>query len=242
MNRFTRCCVFCFLGLGFASSVSAQDILEQYYGRGVHAYFAGNVQLAEEHFNDVVNAGSQDPRVYYFRGLSQIQSQGGMIDAGMADFEQAAQREVAGKRSGDVAKALSRIQGPTRLAIENARAKARLAAKSQQFETIKNKFEQPGAAGAAVMPRTPDAAVPAIPNNASNANDPFASGAGMTGGEATPMPAAGEAPPANSLSPFENPAGEPAMPAPANANPFGDDPTPAPGAPPAVDPNNPFGN
>ncbi len=241
MKRFSHLFAVSFLGLGLASSVSAQDILEQYYGNGVHAYFAGQNQRAEDHFNDVINAGSQDPRVHYFRGLTQIQSQGGMIEAGMANFEQAAQLEISGKTSGDVSKALSRIQGPTRIAIERIRAKARLAAKSQQFEAARNRPAQPGGPGIALPPSTSNGAGPVAPS--SGANDPFGGGSGLNSGEPSPMPAPGEnAPAPASSSPFDNaPAPDTSMPAPAGNNPFGDDPAPAAGGAPAVDPLNPFG-
>ncbi len=216
-----------FLCIGMATSAFSQDIYEQYYGSGVHAYFSGNYERASELFNELIDAGSQDPRVHYFRGLAQIQTQGCMIEIGLAGFEQAAQLEVSGKRSADVSKALSRIQGPTRIAIERVRAKARFAAKSLQADAI----QQSGAAG---MPN--GAAQPAP-----KAVDPFTGDTGLTGGEPKPMPTPSAA---GSGSPFDNPPTpdatspslEPTMPAPDTSNPFGDDPAPAPAAPAPADP------
>lgn len=50
----------------------AQDSTEitALYGRGVHAFFAGSTTKAEEAFAQCIAAGSTDPRVYYFRGIS----------------------------------------------------------------------------------------------------------------------------------------------------------------------------
>lgn len=238
MQRFSRLLALSLCSLGMAASASAQDILETYYGNGVHAYFAGNMQLAEDHFNEVINAGSQDPRAHYFRGLTQILSQGGMVEAGMADFEEAARMEVSGKSSGDVSKALSRIQGPTRIAIERIRAKARLAAKSQQTELMRNKFEQPGTAGRSVPPAALErSAPPAAPNT--GAPDPFGGGSGLTGGEPSPMPTP-NSPATNEPSIFDNPTPAPDASMPATGDPFQNDPAPAPGSPPAMDPNDPF--
>lgn len=219
------------LFLGISTPVFAQDIYEQYYGNGVHAYFAGNYERASELFNELIDAGSQDARVHYFRGLTQMRTQGSMIEIGMADFEHAAQLEISGKRSADVGKALSRIQGPTRMAIERARAKARLNAKNLQAEAA----QQMGAPG---MLNQVDPAAPKAP-------DPFTGDAGLNSGDPKPMPKPSEAP-ANSSSPFDNPsapdttlpAPEPTMPAPDTSNPFGEEPAPAP-APASSD--NPFG-
>lgn len=223
--------LFC---IGVASSSAlGQDIYEQYYGSGVHAYFSGNYERASELFTELIDAGSQDPRVYYFRGLSQTQPYCSMIELGLADFEQAAQLEAAGKRSADVSKALSRIQGPTRIAIERIRAKARFAAKSLQADAI----QQSGAAGML------NGAAQPVPS----AVDPFTGDRGLTGGEPRPMPTPSDTPANPAGSPFDNtpspnapsPSLEPTMPAPDTSNPFGDDPVPAPAAPAPSD--NPFG-
>ena len=42
------------------------------YGRGVHAYFAGQVAQAEQLFSQAVEAGSTDPRLYYFRSMARL--------------------------------------------------------------------------------------------------------------------------------------------------------------------------
>jgi hypothetical protein len=230
MKRIFQLAIHTILLSGISTSAFAQDIYEQYYGSGVHAYFAGNYERASELFSELIDAGSQDPRVHYFRGLTQMQAHCAMIEIGLADFEQAAQLEVSGKRSADVSKALARIQGPTRVAIEQIRAKARFAARNLQADAILR-------SGVPGMPNPSDPMTP-------KAADPFAGDAGLMGGDPKPMPEPSEAP-ANPGSPFDNPstpdattpAPEPTMPAPDAANPFGDDPVPPP--PPA--PDNPFG-
>ena len=154
-----------------------------------------------------------------------------MIEIGLADFERGAQLETSGKRSADVSKALSRIQGPTRIAIERIRAKARFAAKGLQADAI----QQSGAA------RMLNGAAQPAPASV----DPFTGDRGLTGGEPRPMPTPCDAPANASGSPFDNspapdastPSSEPTMPAPGTSNPFGDDPAPAPAAP----SDNPFG-
>src|SRR5262245_3919722 len=48
----------------------AQDsLLDDLYGRGVHAFFARNYPSAHELFTAAIKGGSRDPRAYYFRGL-----------------------------------------------------------------------------------------------------------------------------------------------------------------------------
>ena len=109
--------LFTVVSLSFANFVQAQDPLDEMYGQAVHAYFRGDSNRAQELLTEVIDAGSQDPRAFFFRGL--CQSSGG-IDVGNPDFERAAQLEIDGKKVVNVGKALERIQGPSRVAIEKA--------------------------------------------------------------------------------------------------------------------------
>jgi hypothetical protein len=187
----------------------AQDVFEEMYGAGVHAFFAGKLDLAQELFDEVINAGSQDPRVYYYRGLVQVASQCGMFEAGLGDFEQAAQLEVSGRTSANISKALTRIQGPTRIAIERLRMRARLAAKAMQLDAAGAGPIDP--ATGQRLDGTPPAGGPG------NAGDPFRDDAGMTGGEPSPMPA-----------PSDSPSGDLPSPTPSDTLPLpGVDPMPA---------------
>lgn len=143
------------------AQANAQDVLSELYGQGVHAYFAGRLDEAEQSFNEAINAGSQDPRVYFFRGLTQAKRSGEV--AGIQDYQTAAELEATSKRSvpSDViSKSLTRIQGRQRLEIEKARGAARLAARGQQA-LLRREAE----AAAAAQNRAGAAALPAVDGN-----------------------------------------------------------------------------
>ena len=74
-------------------SVSAQNAaLDEYYGDGVHAYFAGDNVRAFQNLTSAALAGSKDPRVYYFRGLACLRL-GREPDAAL-DFDRGAKLET----------------------------------------------------------------------------------------------------------------------------------------------------
>ncbi|MCY2976466.1 MAG: hypothetical protein NTW52_17555 [Planctomycetota bacterium] len=239
MNRWVQT-VLCLLTVATLTSLCpAQDVLDELYGSGVHAFFAGNKASATEQFNQAIAAGSQDPRVFFFRGLTEVSTAGAGSSAAQADFEQAAQLEVLGRRGGDVSKALQRIQGPARMEIERARTLARLNSKSKQFELMRQRYE--AAASSGVAPSTPatinDALAPGP-----NPTDPFAGDGKLSKGTPEDMPAnadAGTEKTAPAVDPFGDDA--PATPAaPAADDPFGAPATPAPAAETDAG-SNPFG-
>ena len=177
-------CVLTVVSFSLANFALAQDPLDEMYGKAVHSYFRGDRGHAQELLNEVIDAGSQDPRAFYFRGL--CHSYGG-IDVSNPDFERAAQLEVEGKKVVNVGKALERIQGQARVAIEKARSKARLASRSRLLELQRSRYEEMQRGGAAkggivVPPRVDAAPDPKI----FSPNDPFNSG--MTKGDAKEMP------------------------------------------------------
>ena len=43
------------------------------YGDGVHSFYSGDFQQSHNYLSQVVDLGTDDPRVYYFRGLSALQ-------------------------------------------------------------------------------------------------------------------------------------------------------------------------
>ena len=238
MNRWIQA-LLCLPTVAILTSLSpAQDVLDELYGSGVHAFFAGDKKAATERFNQAIAAGSQDPRIFFFRGLSEASVGGVDSAAAQADFEQAAQLEVLGRRGGDVAKALQRIQGPIRMEIEQARTLARLNSKSKQFELMRQRYE--AAASSGVAPP-----IPAQSGNsrmAPNPSDPFAGDGKLSTGTPEDMPAnadAGTEKTAPAADPFADDA--PATPAaPAADDPFGAPSTPAPAA--GTDAgSNPFG-
>jgi len=176
-------CLLTVVSFSLANFSLAQDPLDEMYGQAVHSYFRGDRVHAEELLNEVIDAGSQDPRAYFFRGLSQSY---GSFD-GNPDFERAAQLEIEGKKVVNVGKALERIQGPARIAIEKARLKARLASRSRLLEIQRTRYEEmqrggPAQSGMVVPPRMDAAPAP----SAFAPNDPF--NAEMTKGDPKTMP------------------------------------------------------
>ncbi len=177
--------LFTVVSLSLGNFAQAQDPLDEMYGQAVHSFFRGDSGNAEALLNEVIDAGSQDPRAYFFRGLCKP-SVG--IDVSNPDFEKAAQLEIDGKKVVNVGKALERIQGQARLAIEKSRSKARLASRAQLLEIQRTRYEEAQRAGGytqggIVVPPRMDAA----PNPSVFApNDPF--NEGMTKGDAKAMP------------------------------------------------------
>lgn len=121
-----------------STPVSAQiDVLNELYGSGVHAYNAGQYRDAHDDLTMAVQSGSQDPRVFYYRGLAYLRL--GRPQEAQSDFKKAASLEMADTdHFYSVSKSLERIQGPARSQIERFRSKARLVAyqtrERQRFE------------------------------------------------------------------------------------------------------------
>lgn len=117
---------FTLTACGFATQhANAQSsVLAEIYGRGVHAHYAGHTNDAHDLFSMAINNGLDDPRAYYFRGISLYKS-GREIEA-ESDWQQGASLEARGKGSGSVGAALHRFQGAGRLKLEQIRQKARL--------------------------------------------------------------------------------------------------------------------
>jgi len=114
---------FC-LTLAVASPLWAQSAKSQLYGRGVHEYFGGNHQAALDALTGSIDAGTADPRPYYFRGLVQLAA--GKVDEARQDFQAGADLEAAdATRFYLVSKSLERVQGPARLELENYRVSGR---------------------------------------------------------------------------------------------------------------------
>jgi len=109
-----------------ADSLVAQQRVEseQVFGRSVHQYFAGEFAALIDQLNGVVEAGSQDPRVFYYRGLAHLQLE--QPQRAHEDIRQGAEWEAIqfGKRNYNIGRALQRVQGNDRALIETARAEA----------------------------------------------------------------------------------------------------------------------
>jgi hypothetical protein len=186
------------------------------YGEGVHRYFARDYQGADELLSRAIEAGSQDPRAHYFRGLAREAYGGG----GEIDFEEGARLEASGRSGPMIGFSLARVQGIARNKLEKARRDARVQAAQQRALMQK---AAPPAAVTPVPPTTPDAA------------DPFKSGEGVRSADTQTVPEVTDVPKSDATT---NPFGdepmktEPATPA-DPSDPFAD-----PSAPttPATDP------
>lgn len=125
--------------IGTTSSVSAADaVLDEFYGRGVHRYFAGDYQSAYEMLSSAIENGSQDPRAFYFRGLALIAT--GRIDEAASDWSVGARYEAQGTFDLSVGRSLARIQGPARVALEQMRQRARLEARKETMLRDKARY------------------------------------------------------------------------------------------------------
>jgi hypothetical protein len=235
------------LGVGtLTSSAHAQNtILAEMYGRGVHAYFAGSHNDAYELLSSAIQGGLKDPRAYYFRGLAA--SGAGRSYEAEADWKAGAELEATTGANPMIGKSLSRIQGHSRLKLEEVRRKAKFDALAlansrsvQRYGEIQaaQPQEVTGVAPRANAPVTPPPAAPAA-----GADNPFADDLDMAdvapkveSNDAfgnvmdnvppeAPVAAAGDAPAASGADPFGAPAAD------AAADPFG-----APAADAAADP------
>ena len=193
MTRILRvvCTAMLLAGLAVTTARAQDSLLRELYGQGVHAYFSSDYQRAHELLTMAIDQGTTDPRCYYFRGLAYNKL--GRPDEATADFEQGAKLEAAGAAiQVDVGRSLQRVQGETRLELEQTRYTAKLAARIKDVQQKQERYEdhqrneprvlrQPGGE----MPETVD--LPAT--TSSDPNDPFG------GGSTPPAPAPGPAPP-----------------------------------------------
>lgn len=222
-------CVSCGLMLVVsAARLPAQDaVLNEFYGSGVHHYFAGHIDQAVSDLTAAIRGGTKDPRAYYFRALAEMQS--GQQAQATADLQKGAALESADlNQFYPVGKSLERVQGSARMAVERYRSVARAQALDQQRKRAAVRYEQRRRAEAAVL-RSP---VPAAEVEAAKAaasepvpkpaeEDPFADDKAPPTPDSE-MPAA-DAEPAAADAPQAEPAADaPAEPA-ADEDPFADE-------------------
>ena len=74
------------------------------YGAGVHAYYDGDYQTAYDALTAAIEAGSLDPRAYYYRGLTSIKL-GRADDEIDGDFSEGATRESMGRGGMEIGRA-----------------------------------------------------------------------------------------------------------------------------------------
>ncbi len=231
---------------------SAQDgTAARWFGEGIHAYYDGRYDTAEEWLRKVAERTSDDPRPYYFLGLALLgqgkQDEGRKVIAEGAKIE-ARQAALAV----DISRSLLRVQGRGRLLIEQLREQARRdkaaadAARAKARYEARTKAERLTLYPPKLIPGAEKIAV-TIPAAADRSSDPFLSGklfaagkpvatqpslpkvAGSAGRAAAPKEPAGRAakPKKSTADPFAG-GGDPfggaggAKPAPQSGSPFGD--------------------
>lgn len=240
-SLFTHCFALAALGVCIPALHAQDNLLDDLYGRGVHAYFSRNYEDAYKHLSDAATSGSQDPRVFYFRALTDLRLN--KADEATADLKKATELEYNGDAPFQVSKALERVQGNERLMIEDVRAKARLAIRNAAEERAKIRYQDrikaeakvlrnPPAAGA--EPAPPAVAAEEVPPSEPAAEKPAAPAKPATDDPFGEAPA-GEAPAKPAVPAEESPA-PPAKPA--AEDPFGEAPA-KPAAPAAEKPEEP---
>lgn len=245
------------------ASAQNEFVLAEVYGRGVHAYYAGQHAEAFNLFTQAIEGGTRDPRAYYFRGIVS-HDQGRPVEA-EEDWKLGAEMEARSVGGAPVGASLSRFQGSARLKLEEIRQKARLeaalTAAARSDARMNELGVQPSRNPAAPAPPVAATTPPPAPS-APAADDPFADdGPALAGGQpkveknnalegADGNPFADDAPlggaPAAdggampAAGDNSNPFGEPA--APAGGDPFGGDAGADPfGTPAAGGGDDPFG-
>lgn len=193
----------------FAGDFAGEEpgVVRDAIGGGMHAYHAGDFNRAYDDLTAAIEAGTSDPRSYYFRGLAALRL--GRTSEADADFASGADREATSGTIRRVSLSLERVQGHDRLALERFRARARLGALQREQQAYGRRYSAIEDATSNVRRRRrpedirPETVVPGV--------------------EEVPAPAlpADEAvPPPKSKKP--QPAVEPAKKA--EDDPFGDDP------------------
>lgn len=215
-----------------ATRLFAEDfVLEETYGRGVHAYFAGQYTEAEQLFSTAIGQGLQDPRGHYFRGFALTRL--GRSHEAESDFREGARLEANGTgRNVGIGRSMQRVQGSTRLKLEQIRREAQVEARLAKASRAPK--AEPTKAPPAGTEKVPSATSPPP----TDANDPFADGARQPAGGTVRPPAGGNpndgapragAQPGDESDPFgDQPPGGPAtrQPAETPGDPFGDEPGP----------------
>jgi len=181
--------------LGWAAGAEAVDsaVLTAVYGEGVKAFFGGRTAEAHQTLSQAIEAGSQDPRCFYFRGLSNLRL--GRTAAAQLDFTKGAAIEAKDfDVFYNVSGSLERIQGSERLLLERYRADGRLAVQREiekiRFEHYRRFNPGQGINGPATIDGTAPAADPGMPPSDAvpNPSDAPPSAPNPFGGSATPNP------------------------------------------------------
>jgi tetratricopeptide (TPR) repeat protein len=112
---------------------------DKYYGRGVHAYLAGQDHRAESYLSLAIESNPNDPRPYYFRAMSRLRQ--GRAGEARQDMQIGAFIEAGDPHRWAVGTALQRVQGPDRLMLEKYRRRARLDEAMRQEMRMRTRYE-----------------------------------------------------------------------------------------------------
>lgn len=127
-------------GAGMAAEFAGEEpgVVRDAIGGGIHAYHAGDFNRAYEELTGAIEAGTSDPRSYYFRGLAALRL--GRTSEADADFASGAEREATSGSIRRVSLSLERVQGHDRLALERFRARARLGALQREQQAYGRRY------------------------------------------------------------------------------------------------------
>ena len=107
------CCSF--------ATVAADPSPEELLSEAISSWRAGDLPAARGQLSSIIESGSDDPRIFYYRGILDEQLRGN----GDADFASAAKVEAETSAARVVNRALEKTQGPLRARIEKFRVNAR---------------------------------------------------------------------------------------------------------------------
>ena len=174
------CICLMFVGLLPAVASAADDAaVDDIYGKGAHAYYASNYRQAHDLLTKAIQAGTIDPRAFYFRGLSALHLGPGREPDARLDFQKGAQLEISeGASQAEVAKSLERAQGRSRLILESYRSDARVALARQREQRRLQRYEMirraaPAPSGALPPPAAGESLEAPAAKPAAKSDDPF---------------------------------------------------------------------
>jgi hypothetical protein len=203
------------------------------YGVGVHAYFDCDYQGSYDAMTAAIEAGTNDPRAYYYRGLAAAKL--GRDSEVEADFAEGANREATTAGSMAISRSLERVQGADRLRLEKFRARARVAAVQRDQAATRSRYSGIDVAPTDVLrgrrpapiSAPPEPVPPPAPKRKADPSTDDVRRPQRPVGEPRPDPMDGPVEePAVDADPFAAPPEDPLLSPEADdtANPFGDEP------------------
>ena len=189
------CCLA--VALGGHAAMADTPLSRDFMGSGMHAFHAGSYQRSIDDLTAAIDAGSQDPRSYYFRALALLRQ--GREDDAIADMQEGALLESGGPGGVVVGRSLERVQGRDRLLLEQYRRRALIEQQARDQRRIEERYTEmieseperlrqrrPEAFVPPATTSTPSPAAPTTPAPAAATtnDDPFAPPANGSGAPA----------------------------------------------------------